>query len=128
MGVGECESTFGALESSLGDLVEDLLVASGEVPRRGPRQDILYRRFSPRTRDIPPKIVQTRNLYEQEREASYRGSVCFRVGWKREQGESQSRREDYKIKERNQSVTRSPPVRERGRTIARGHEGWSSRA
>ena len=39
------------------------------------------------------------NLYEQEREASYRRSVCFRVGWKRELGESQSRREDKRNEE-----------------------------
>ena len=42
MGVGEYEGTFGALEGSLGDLVEGLLGASGKVPRRGPRQDSLY--------------------------------------------------------------------------------------
>ena len=40
-------------------------------------------------------------------------------------------REDEKIsemKENKQSITRSSPTRERGGTIARWHEGWSSRA
>ena len=32
------------------------------------------------------------------------------------------------IKKKKLSMTRPPPVRERGGTIARGHEGWSSRA
>ena len=50
----------------------------------------------------PRREHDFRNLYEQEREASYRGSVCFRVGWKRERGERQSRREDKRNQEEKQ--------------------------
>ena len=51
----------------------------------------------------PRREHDFRNLYEQEREASYWGSVCFRLGWRESWGESQRRRDE---KPNNKITTR----------------------